>query len=111
LLLSQVWDNTADCLSAVRAEGYQIVVTHLTRGSVPIQAIDWSKPTAFVLGNEKWGVSDEAVEAADHCAIIEMVGILLVCLLDASQNHLFIMLHASVLVGEGKTTTKGSLHA
>ena len=32
--------------------GYQIVVTALDPESVPLSAIDWSKPTAFVLGNE-----------------------------------------------------------
>mmetsp|Transcript_15524 Transcript_15524/g.42071 ORF Transcript_15524/g.42071 Transcript_15524/m.42071 type:complete len:308 (-) Transcript_15524:417-1340(-) len=70
----RVWDNTAECVEAVKGAGYQLVVTHLTKGSVAIQDIDWTRPTAFVLGNEKMGVSEEAVEAADACAIIEMSG-------------------------------------
>lgn len=37
------------------------------------QDIDWTKKTAFVLGNERDGVSEEAVAAADVCAVIEMV--------------------------------------
>lgn len=39
-----------------------------------LQDIDWLKPTAFVLGNERAGVSDEVVDAADQCAFIEMSG-------------------------------------
>lgn len=56
-----------------QAAGYQLVVTHLSKSSVTIQEVDWSKPTAFVLGNEKHGVSEEMVAAADACAIIPMV--------------------------------------
>lgn len=36
--------------------------------------MDWTKPTAFLLGNEKVGVSEEALALADHCAIIPMAG-------------------------------------
>lgn len=52
----------------------QVVVTHLTKGSVSVCDVDWSKPTAFILGNEKHGVSEEAVAAADACIIIPMSG-------------------------------------
>lgn len=49
-------------------------MTHLTKGSVSISDVDWTKPTAFILGNEKHGVSDEAVAAADACVVIPMTG-------------------------------------
>lgn len=58
-----------NCLSTL-----QVVVTHLTKGSVSISDVDWTKPTAFILGNEKHGVSDEAVTAADACVVIPMTG-------------------------------------
>lgn len=38
------------------------------------QDVDWTKPTAVVLGNEGAGVSDVAVEMSDTCAVIPMVG-------------------------------------
>ena len=38
------------------------------------QDIDFSRPTAFVLGNETMGVSEEAIAMADHCAVIPMSG-------------------------------------
>lgn len=38
------------------------------------QEVDWTRPTAFILGNEKFGISDEAVALADATAIIPMSG-------------------------------------
>lgn len=32
--------------------GYQVLVTQLTPDSVPIHNIDFTQPTAFILGNE-----------------------------------------------------------
>ncbi|GIL43096.1 hypothetical protein Vafri_886 [Volvox africanus] len=70
----KLWDSTAECLAAVRAGGYQVITTHLSKSCVTIQEVDWTRPTAFILGNEKFGVSEEAVAAADACAIIPMTG-------------------------------------
>jgi tRNA (guanosine-2'-O-)-methyltransferase len=36
--------------------------------------VDWTRPTAVVLGNEKYGVSQEAVDLADACAVLPMAG-------------------------------------
>ncbi|KAF5838376.1 hypothetical protein DUNSADRAFT_2986, partial [Dunaliella salina] len=33
----KVWDNPTECVEAVKSAGYQLVVTHLTKGSVAIQ--------------------------------------------------------------------------
>jgi hypothetical protein len=38
-----------------------------------MQEVDFTRPTAFVLGNERAGVSETAVAMADHTAIIPMV--------------------------------------
>lgn len=39
-----------------------------------LQEVDWTRPTAFVLGNERQGVSDTAVQLADATAVIPMAG-------------------------------------
>lgn len=71
----KVWNNgTTEALTAVKEAGFQIIATHLSKSSVTIQEVDWTRPTAFVLGNECSGISDEAVALADHCAIIPMAG-------------------------------------
>lgn len=49
--VQRTW-GTRDCVEYLRACGYRILVTQLTPDSVPIQAVDWTQPTAFILGNE-----------------------------------------------------------
>jgi hypothetical protein len=39
-----------------------------------LQEVDWTQPTAFVLGNELRGVSNTALQLADQTAIIPMAG-------------------------------------
>lgn len=39
-----------------------------------MQEVDWTRPTAFLLGNEAQGISDEALALSDHSAIIPMSG-------------------------------------
>lgn len=68
------WKSTRDCVDFLKSQGKQIIVTHLDSTSVPIDAVDFSKPTAFVLGNEKSGVSKEMIEAADTRVILPMKG-------------------------------------
>jgi tRNA (guanosine-2'-O-)-methyltransferase len=68
------WKSTKDCVQELKKQGKQIVVTHLDATSIPISEVDFSKPTAIVLGNEKEGVSKEMIESADHRVIIPMVG-------------------------------------
>ncbi len=70
----QKWKQTTDCIKSLKAQGKQIIVTHLDSTSKPIAEIDFSKPSALVLGNEKDGVSKEMIEAADHRVIIPMEG-------------------------------------
>ncbi|MGZ5279909.1 MAG: TrmH family RNA methyltransferase [Pseudobdellovibrionaceae bacterium] len=70
----QKWKATKDCIQTLKAQGKQIIVTHLDATSKPIAEIDFSKPSALVLGNEKDGVSKEMIEAADHRVIIPMEG-------------------------------------
>ena len=68
------WKSTAECVKAPKDEGKQIVVTHLDDTSKPISAVDFSKPTALVLGNEKDGISAEMARLADHRVLLPMVG-------------------------------------
>lgn len=68
------WKSTAACIEKLKSEGKQIVVTHLDSSSKPISQVDFSKPSALVLGNEKDGVSQEMIQAADHRVILPMEG-------------------------------------
>lgn len=66
-----------DALSAVRelqGQGFQVLATHLSQRSVDYRQADYTRPTCVLLGAEKWGVSDEAAQAADMNIIIPMFG-------------------------------------
>lgn len=62
------------CFSSLRAKGFSIYASHLTREAVGLHSIDFTKPTAIILGNENRGVSDEACERADGVYFIPMMG-------------------------------------
>lgn len=68
------WKSTLDCVKELKSQGKQIVVTHLDSTSKNIAEVDFTKPSAIVLGNEKDGVSKEMIAAADHRVILPMVG-------------------------------------
>ena len=68
----QKWKSTTDCIKNLKDNGYQICVTALATDSVPISEVDFSIPTALVLGNEKQGVSAEMIAVADKKIIIPM---------------------------------------
>ena len=67
------WKDSKAAIASIKAQGYQLVVTTL-EGGKPIAEVDFTKPTALVLGNEKDGASREMIEAADHRIIIPMSG-------------------------------------
>lgn len=68
-----LWEEPIACAQHLKGLGYQIVTTHLD-SAIPIDEIDFTIPTALVLGNEKHGVSQEMLGYADHNAIIPMAG-------------------------------------
>ena len=68
------WKSTSECVGELKRLGYKIVATHLDSRAKPIGEIDFSKPTALVLGNEAEGISKEMIELADETTIIPMHG-------------------------------------
>lgn len=68
------WKSTETCIGELKKQGKQIVVTHLDATSKPIAEVDFSIPTALVLGNEKEGISPQMAAAADHRVILPMLG-------------------------------------
>lgn len=66
--------QTLSAVEHLKKNNIQIISTALTPKAVPIETIDFTKPTALVLGNEKSGVTPEMQEASDHCVMIPMDG-------------------------------------
>lgn len=67
------WSDTKSCVAELKRRGYAICVTHL-EAAIPIEDVDFTKPTALVLGNEMVGVSEEMLDAADVRCIIPIDG-------------------------------------
>lgn len=77
---SQQWVKTIkhytvnDAFSAFRAQNMQVIATNFSAEAVDFRDIDYTRPTAIILGHEKDGVSNEAIALADKQVIIPMVG-------------------------------------
>lgn len=66
----ELWDTPKDCFQVLKSRGYRIATTHLGMDTVSIYDMDWSQPTAIVVGNEGSGISEEALELSDlYCSI------------------------------------------
>lgn len=70
----QTHENAVSAVRSLQAQGFQVLATHLSQRSRDYREIDYTRPTCVLLGAEKWGVSDEAAEAADENIIIPMFG-------------------------------------
>ena len=74
------WVNTQLCktisqpLEALKNSGHQIVAAEVTATSKDYRQVDYTKPTALVLGAELEGISDEAQPYIDHSITIPMMG-------------------------------------
>lgn len=67
------WKSSAEAIKYFKDNKIRICVTSL-EASKPIHEIDFTTPLALVLGNEKSGISQEMLEAADERVIIPMPG-------------------------------------
>jgi tRNA (guanosine-2'-O-)-methyltransferase len=68
------WRSTAECLRALKADGFAVYVTHLDDGARPLGELSFAGKVALVFGNESRGVSAEALALADACYAIPMRG-------------------------------------
>ncbi len=66
--------NTAEAVAHFRAQGMQVLVTNLSDEAKDFRAIDYTRPTALMMGNERDGISAEALQLADQQIIVPMVG-------------------------------------
>jgi tRNA (guanosine-2'-O-)-methyltransferase len=64
------------CYDKLHEEGYTIYATHLEGSAKSLYAVDMTKKTAIVVGNEHEGVSSEAAQLADGIIQIPMFGMI-----------------------------------
>lgn len=66
--------STEEAIGGLKKQGMQVLVTNLSDTAVDFREIDYTKPTAIILGQEKFGASEQALALADQDIVIPMVG-------------------------------------
>ncbi|XP_042517101.1 uncharacterized protein LOC122091301 isoform X2 [Macadamia integrifolia] len=56
----ELWDSIQECFKVLKSRGYRIATTHMGTDAVSIYNMDWSCPTAIVVGNESRSLIAEA---------------------------------------------------
>ena len=68
------YPNTEQGLTHLKQQGHQIIATTLNETSQDFREIDYTRPTAILVGEELEGISEQAIEMADECITIPMAG-------------------------------------
>ena len=66
--------SSVAALATLRRQGFRIYGTHLSAEAVDYRSCDFTGPTAFVLGAEKWGLSADCAARVDQAILIPMRG-------------------------------------
>ena len=68
-------DNSEKTCSYLKAKGFRLVAAHLSATAVDFREIDYTRPTALVLGTELFGVSESTLSQVDQQISIPMMGV------------------------------------
>lgn len=69
-----VHESIGAAASQLKQRGYTLYAAHLSGEAVDYRDVDYTRPCAVLLGNEKSGVSPEAADLARQHVIIPMLG-------------------------------------
>ena len=66
--------NIEMAIKFLKGKGFKIYGTSLNKNAKDYRLLDYSNSTAFVLGAEKWGLSEDALQLVDESVFIPMRG-------------------------------------
>ncbi len=66
--------DSAAVIGQLKDRGFRLYGTHLSAQAVDYRSCDFTGPTAFVLGAEKWGLSPQTTALVDQAIVIPMQG-------------------------------------
>ena len=69
-----LYREVSEPIEALKQSGHQIVVAHLSPRAVDFREVDYTKPTALLMGTERQGVSESGLAIADIEVTVPMVG-------------------------------------
>jgi tRNA (guanosine-2'-O-)-methyltransferase len=61
-------------IAHLKQANFHVYAAHFSEKAVDYRTIDYTKPTAILLGSERWGVSQQAANLADKHIVIPMLG-------------------------------------
>ncbi|MDC3118264.1 RNA methyltransferase [Prochlorococcus sp. AH-716-K03] len=68
------YETTISAVSDLKKKGFKLYGTTLNESSTDYKIFDYSENTCFVLGAEKWGLSDDLISKVDESIFIPMAG-------------------------------------
>ena len=68
------YKETVEAVEVLKKKGFKLYGTNLNPSSIDYRECNFKGPTAFVLGAEKWGISEEATNLMDEHIHIPMRG-------------------------------------
>ena len=77
---SQKWvklnnhSSSIDAAKKLKKKGFKLFGTTLNKKSIDYRKLDFTQNTCFILGAEKWGLSDDLLAEVDECIYIPMYG-------------------------------------
>jgi tRNA (guanosine-2'-O-)-methyltransferase len=71
---TQVYPDVRTPLEKLKNNNYQIVAADTSGDTLDYRSVDFTKPTALLLGAEKYGISDQAAGYIDQRITVPMMG-------------------------------------
>ena len=66
--------SVLEAFDHLHERGFQVLAAHLDERAVDFRSVDYTRPTAILMGEELDGVSAEAAARADHLVVVPMLG-------------------------------------
>ncbi len=66
--------STENAITQIKSQNMQVLATNLSEHAVDFREIDYTRPTCIMMGQEKKGISQQALTLADSHIIIPMAG-------------------------------------
>jgi len=70
----QLHESIEGACRALREQGFTLLGAHLSDQAVDYREVDYTRPTALLIGTEAFGVTDEALHWVDQEIMIPMMG-------------------------------------
>ena len=67
--------DTESGIDFLKQQGFQIIATHLSEQTKDYRDIDYTQPTAILVGEELEGITEQALSLSDECVAIPMAGL------------------------------------